>query len=250
MEIPTQKQIEERKERGDFNSMNYWYPKIKSLVPTPKTEIIPIKWSYGKNEEVIIIEEKYLKEIEEASKQFTFPIFIRGCNGSGKHDWKDTCYVKEFKDLRDHVKNIIYWSSSCDVFGGIPCNFIVLREFVEMDSKFTAFWNEMPVNSERRYFVKDGKLVCHHPYWIEDAIKNPSIENWKELLKDMNKESKDEVETLTILAESIAKVVEGYWSIDFCKSKEGMWFMIDMAKGEDSWHPNCKNKITHIKSAS
>jgi len=248
MEFPTQKQIEERIERRDYNSMNYWYPKIKNLIPTPKTEIIPIKWSYGDNEEIIKVEEKYLKEIEEASKNFNFPIFIRGDNGSGKHEWKDTCYVEKFEDLRKHIINIIYWSTSVDIFGGIPCNYIILREFIDMDSKFTAFWNEMPVNPERRYFVKDGKVICHHPYWIEEAIRNPSIENWKELLKEINKESKKEIEELTIYAEIIAKVFEGYWSIDFCRSKERIWYMIDMAKGEDSWHPDCKNKITHIKS--
>lgn len=249
MEFPTPKQIEERKARCNFNSMNYWHPKIKNLVPTPKTEIIPIKWSYGENEKAIKVEEKYFKEIEKASKNFDFPIFIRGCNGSGKHDWKDTCYVKKFEDLREHIRNIIYWSISCDVFGGIPCDFIVLREFIKMDSKFTAFYREMPVNPERRYFVKDGKIICHHPYWIEDAIRKPSIKNWKEVLKEINKETKEEIDQLTIYAEQIARVVEGYWSIDFCRSREGIWYMIDMAKGEDSWHPDCENKITHIKSA-
>jgi hypothetical protein len=241
--VPTMKQMGERKERFNFNSMNYWYPKIKDLVPTPKTEIIPIEWSYGKNGEIIKIEEKAMREIEEKSKQFKFPIFVRGDNGSGKHEWENTCFVKEFKDLREHVRNLIYWSTNCDVFGGIPCNSIALREFIDMDTGFTAFWGKMPVNPERRYFVKDGKLICHHPYWIEDAIRNPSIEDWKGVLKEINKEFSEEIEQLTIYAEQIAKFFEGYWSVDFCRSKDGTWYVIDMARGEDSWHPDCPNKI-------
>lgn len=28
----------------------------------------------------------------------------------------------------------------------------------------------------------------------------------------------------------------GYWSIDFCKAKDGRWILIDMATGERTWH--------------
>ncbi|GAH32927.1 unnamed protein product, partial [marine sediment metagenome] len=34
----------------------------------------------------------------------------------------------------------------------------------------------------------------------------------------------------------IGSAVEGHWSIDLCQTKEGIWYMTDMALGEDSYH--------------
>lgn len=30
---------------------------------------------------------------------------------------------------------------------------------------------------------------------------------------------------------------EGYWSVDFAKGQDGTWYFIDMAEGDQSWHP-------------
>ncbi len=114
-----------------------------------------------------------------------------------------------------------------------------------MDSKYTAFWGEMPVNPERRYFIEDGRVLCHHPYWIKEAIHKPSVENWESLSDEMNQEPDGEVGLLTNLAEIIGQKVGGFWSVDFCKAKNGGWFFIDMAMGENSWHPeDCPNNRT------
>ena len=123
-----------------------------------------------------------------------------------------------------------------------------------MDTGFNAFYVGMPVNPERRYFVKDGKVICHHPYWIEDAIhgsKEELPENWKEILREMNIEEQGEIDLLTSYAEKIGKVMTGYWSIDFCRTKEGKWLMIDMAMGEESWHQEgCPNKLSSLKQGA
>ena len=74
------------------NSIAYWYPKVKDLVPTPKTEIFPIqpKWEDGSSPE---IDDKDFEPIKIKAKEFGYPVFIRGSDGSGKHEWKDTCFV-------------------------------------------------------------------------------------------------------------------------------------------------------------
>ena len=119
-----------------------------------------------------------------------------------------------------------------------------------MDSKFTAFYGEMPVNPERRYFIKDGKIQCHHPYWIEEAIEKGTDSkklpnNWKKVLKEINTETKEEIKLLSKYTNQIAKVFpKGYWSIDFCKAKDGEWILIDMATGGSSWHDDkCKYHV-------
>jgi hypothetical protein len=93
------------------------------------------------------------------------------------------------------------------------------------------------VNPERRYFIKDGEVLCHHPYWFKGSIRNPSVENWEELSDEMNSEKEEEIKLLTSYSKIIADAVKGFWSIDFCKARNGCWILIDMATGENSWHP-------------
>jgi len=61
-------------------------------------------------------------------------------------------------------------------------------------------------------------------------------------LKELNTETTDEIEILTGYAEMVARVLDGYWSVDFAYGKNGKWYLIDMATGEHSWHPECKVK--------
>lgn len=102
----------------------------------------------------------------------------------------------------------------------------------------------MPVASERRYFINKGQIQCHHPYWILDSIHDPSVDNWRELLTELNEETPEEVKLLSKYALSVAEILEGYWSVDFALSNKGEWYLIDMAKGEDSFHNDqCSNRI-------
>lgn len=221
------------------NRMEYWFPKIPKSIQKPSTKIIMIKPKWTRDGNNMEITEEEFRQIEESSKEFKFPLFMRGSETSGKHDWENICFIKSKEEIRKKVIDLIEDAMLKD----IGCSSIILREYIEMDGTFTAFWGKMPVNTERRYFIKDGKVICHHPYWIEDAIKNPSVNNWKELLKIHNEENDQEIKLLTRYAEEISRNFEGYWSVDFCRSKEGVWYCLDMALGQASWHPECSNKI-------
>jgi hypothetical protein len=111
-----------------------------------------------------------------------------------------------------------------------------------MKNLFTAFYGEMPVNPEIRFFVENGEVLCWHWYWIMKAIKEPSVSNWKEILeKEKKSVSMNDILWLTNDAKKVAKVLDGYWSVDFCKAKNDKWHLIDCARGELSWHPeDCK----------
>jgi len=57
----------------------------------------------------------------------------------------------------------------------------------------------------------------------------------------MNNETEDEIKILTEYSKKASEVIEGYWSVDFCRAKKGDWYLIDMAEAEKSWHPSsCK----------
>jgi hypothetical protein len=230
-----------------INAIEYWYPKIKDIVPTPKTIIIPIMWNWDKTSNFLEVPKRFLDRIEKQSKQFKFPIFVRGSDSSIKHNWKETCFVASEKYLKSQVVHIVNETMCLDMMSSIPCSSIALREYIPMDSKFTAFWGSMPVNPERRYFINKGQILCRHTYWFEEAIRNPSVKNWKELLKEMNTETKEEIALLTFCTNEIGKIFKGYWSVDFCRTKNGLWYCIDMAVGEQSWHPECKFNLTHKK---
>ena len=185
---------------------------------------------------------RFVKEIIKQAENFTFPIFLRASDSSIKHDWKDTCFVPNKEVLKEHINRIANECECLDVFGGVSLSSYAVREYIEMDSKFKFFWGELPINSERRYFIHNHKVICHHPYWTNESIKDETY--WK-LLDEMNIETEEEKNILNQYACKIAEVFDDYWSIDFCRAKTGKWFCIDMAIGYNSWHPECNLKI-HI----
>lgn len=229
----------------DKNSMLYWYPKVKDVpVLQPKTAWIEVNpdlaYSLIDGEEL-----SYDFEIiKEVARKIGYPLFLRTDQMSGKHDWENTCFVKSEKNLMKNLYRVVEATLGCDVMGR-PVSGLFFREYIPMDSKYTAFWGKMPVNPERRYFVENGKVLCHHPYWIKESIIKPSVKNWEKLSDEMNQESKAEIKLLTNYAELVGQKVKGFWSIDFCKAEYSGWFFIDMALGENSWHPkDCPNNRT------
>ena len=106
---------------------------------------------------------------------------------SGKHSWKNTCFVEKEEDLRQHIKDLFEDSFMAD-FIGLPIRALVFRKYLQMDTMFKAFHGEMPVNPEIRYFIKDHEVVCWHWYWVMEAIEKGTDpdklpKDWKELME-------------------------------------------------------------------
>lgn len=226
----------------DKNSMLYWYPKIKDLrIPQPKTEIYMIPKSTLAKLKEENMENLRIVEVNKVASRIGFPVFCRTDQASNKHFWDKASFIEKPEDTKSHIFEVISHNLLCGIMG-LPFEALVFREYVPMDSKYTAFYGNMPVNPERRYFVKNGEIVCHHAYWVMEAINNPSVKNWKALSKQMNKETKTEVKLLSHYARMVSEKFDGCWSVDFCLSKKGIWYLIDMALGKDSWHPEgCPN---------
>lgn len=222
--------------------MFYWHPKVKDLpIPQPKTRIwlIPEEWLVQLRQGNF--PNSMINELKKANP-FGYPVFIRTDQASDKHSWDKAAYVENEDKLWECFCGTVEHNLCAGVMG-LPFFAIVFREYIPMDSGYTAFYGHMPVNPERRYFVEDGKVICHHPYWILEAIDSPSIENWKEVSEKMNTETQEEIELLTKYAEMVSDKVTGCWSVDFCRAKTGQWILIDMAVSADSWHPeNCPNE--------
>lgn len=205
----------------------------------PKTEIIltrkdPFKWWGFLDDDKL--SQKDLKILHETANYLGYPLFMRNSYTSGKHNYEDTCFVPNEAVLERHLYRIVEDSALHDQ----PMTSIILREFLELDFKFYAF-RGFRVAPERRYFIDHGKVSCHHPYWVQDAIVfRPGTEpvpGWEDMLTEMNEETDDEIALLTGYAEKIAAILEGAWSLDFAKSRSGLWYFIDAAEASKSWHP-------------
>jgi len=238
------------------NSMLNWYPLIKNLdIPMPKTIMIPFPTDFNyysifdgqENEDF----NKYVFNVEEEAIQFGFPLFMRTDETSNKHGWKKTCYVTKRNQIGDHIYQLLEFTEMVGWMGGLYAHAIVLREFLDLEVVFEAFHGRMPIAKEFRFFFKDGKRLCWHPYWFPSCIVRPSDESWYGKLLDIEVISCDELDQLTEWGEQIGEAVSSihdYWSIDFCKLRNGTWAMTDMAVGEDSFHwSTCKYAPEEMK---
>ena len=228
-----------------LNDLAYWFPILEGTgVPVPKTIIVQapgsvVEVGYGEPCPALI---PLCTLLIEAAGKIGYPFFLRTGQGSGKHHWKDTCFVVKPKSIAHHVCELVEWSECVDIMG-LPVETWVVREMLSLVSSFRAFRGEMPVNKERRYFFSKGEVVCHHPYWPAEAIKDPSCEDWKEKLAELNLETEEEISFLLEQTRIVAKAFEGAWSLDWALAQDGSWYAIDMAQANDSWHwSSCANR--------
>jgi hypothetical protein len=226
------------------SSMLNWYPRIKKHLHTPHTIILALT-----DRELSLIRsaldgkplpKNLITKIQKtAEKVGGYPLFLRSDQGSGKHMWRDTCCVPGSEFLIPHVINLAEWHEMAGIMG-LKWDALVFREFLPLKAAFHAF-DGMPVSRERRVFVRDGLVECRHPYWPEEAIcedrLNPLPSDWKDRLAWINTERSDEGQILHD-ASTFGQIMGGYWSVDFACDDRGIWWMIDAARGEISWHPS------------
>lgn len=250
----TQKRLEEEIEamkmnQDPSNCISYWLPILRSCgVKMPETII-----EKADNSIINILDGKESKRfdnlisrLQKAGDKVGYPCFLRSGHTSHKHGWKDSCCVVKRENMGRHVVDIMEFACCCDMMG-LPYDVWAIRELLPLKTSFTAFYGNMPINKERRYFINDGKMICHHPYWpefvFEDQRKLP--DDWREQLAELNDESEIEIKLLTILSGSVADKFPGYWSVDWAMTTDGGWYAIDMAMGKRSFHwSDCKKVLT------
>jgi hypothetical protein len=213
-------------EKNRLSSLAYWFPIVSTLgIPVPKTTVIPCVWEE-------LISPEFIAKLELEADSFGYPVFMRTDLSSGKHDWKNTCYVPN----RSAIVHNLVLLDEYNTIGRFGYTSIVLREFLRLETAFVAFPGDMPINKERRYFIRDGMVVCHHPYWPQKSFNETELSMYGRKLALLNHEEQDEITLLTSYSEKVASVLPGYWSIDFAKTEDGVWYLIDMAVGEFSYH--------------
>jgi len=240
------------------NCMSYWLPKLVEVgVPTPETIMVnmdkvdanfvdglkEVFWVREPSDEQTAALFKFRQVLEEMGRRIGYPFFLRTGHTSHKHNWATTCFIQNKAVLMNHAQDIAEWSIMADMKGGLPINVWVARKMIDVAPAFEAFSGKMPITKEMRYFFKDHKMLCSHPYWSEKSLDGHvrDDKNWKLKLQGMNSLSSEDKILLKSQTEKVALKFEGYWSIDWLKGKDGRWYVIDMATGEDSFHwKGCK----------
>jgi len=223
-------------------SLLYWWPKVKDLgIPVPRTEIWEAdlkSWFDAMEGGRLPPKIGFLDEAQRIARLIGYPLFLRTDLASGKHGWKRTCFVQEESALPEHIYGVL---EENEIAGIVALDYraLVFREMLSLLAPFTAFRGDLPIARERRYFVRDGQIECHHPYWPEDAIGNPSCGDWRTQLASLSYETIAEKQILADYSEKVAQAMKGYWSVDYAFAVDGTWYLIDMAEGEKSWHPEC-----------
>lgn len=220
------------------NSLLLWWPKVEALaLPRPETLIIKVPASeslWDVLDHKSSFSSTLIEAVKMACRVVGYAAFLRTDLLSGKHSYRETCYVSDESQVESHMWRLM--EEHVLALDDLPHAFVV-REFLHLDSKFAAF-EGLPIAPERRYFVRGSEVLCHHPYWPADAIRRPNLREWRACLSEMNRESPFEITSLTSLAQMIGQALgDESWSVDFARTIEGEWYFIDTARAEESWHP-------------
>lgn len=240
------------------NDMSYWWPiASRCMVPVPRTVLVT-----ATHEQVVALHrisggecekgdhatlEPFIKQLQAAARwalagagNLLPGVFLRGGHFSGKHDWEDTCFVREPSEMFAHVLAIVEAGEMASPIG-FPLHTWAVRELLDVQPRFHAFRGRMPIVREFRFFAEDGAVLGWQPYWPKDSIERPEgCDDWERGLQEMSALTEDERLYLFVLASSVSAAMalsgdRDAWSIDFLQDRTGKWWMTDMALMADSF---------------
>ena len=251
----------ERVALRSFSSLPYWWSRTRDLdIPQPKTEYVHV----GRETLMNVIDGGPLDVgplLGAVERVGGYPAFLRTDQMACKKSWEETCFVESPDDMLRHACILVDENCSKDLFGEATPEGFAVREFLELDWSFKAFFRRMPVAVEVRAFVRDGGVECVHQYWPEAAItqwlgikdgvqpdewararERTLPPDWRELLASHRDKMERDMQIIRRQAGLVAGVVDGWWSCDFARGRNGLWYLIDMAPGAASTHtPECEH---------
>jgi len=222
----------------DINSLFFWWPHLRDK-KMPKTVgvLCDMMDAYPMLDGQPTPDLPWLA-FEGAAKAVGFPVFVRSDLSSAKHSGPKAYRLNSLGDL----KNVIYETLEDNCLKNLEGLFtgFVFRQWIELDSRFTAFDGHL-IAPEVRIFAGEGKVDATYFYWPEEAFeRHTDHPDWRTIRKTMEDETMQAVVLDPLVEralEATNKIGFGQWSIDFAKDKEGGWWLIDMATAEHSWRP-------------
>lgn len=224
--------------------MTNWWPRVRDLnVPTPETVRVgmmemEIDDGAPATDETTTAEVADYHEVAAAIEEVDGPpAFIRSDQMSEKHRMEEASKLSS-TDSDEFGSNVWQLHEAHMMAWGVPdakCYYV--REWLDLYHEFTAFTGT-PIAAELRFFINNGSVHEVGFYWPEDAIRRPDNPNWKDKLASLRERTLGQRDEVAELAETVAQEFDGYWSVDFAETVDGDWYLIDMARGEVSFHPD------------
>src|SRR5437870_8174778 len=115
-----------RAEAESESSMAFWFPRVADLrVPRTVFVAIPTEASGKWLEQGV--PDWYVEQVAKAAAFTAFPLFMRTDYASGKHRWKDSCYVPDRESFGRHIHTVMEENERKGV-GATLYKWLVLRE--------------------------------------------------------------------------------------------------------------------------
>ena len=228
--------------RNAPTAYEHWAPAVETAgVSSPATLLVPLSTGlqltfidgYPPTPETEANLDQIVKAVEEMGAKHGFPLFIKTSFTSNKHYWQETCCLPnaDRATIIKHMGEILFSQ------GFSPYPFaasLLIREMLKTEPAFHAF-GSMPVTQEFRVFAGNGTVEGYQPYWPKESIKDPSAPDWEQKLAVINSINDQDLRQLTKMAGDITRHLDGEWSVDFLKDRDGKWWLIDMAEAKLSY---------------
>lgn len=223
-------------------ALSYWFPQIEAAgLPVPKTTILKMPqacleecWQLFDGEGDGKLLKEFAERLAVACDAMGFPVFLRTDFTSHKHSWEKTCFVPNRNAMFLHVYELAELSDMMNMDGSLNWDTWVVREMLPtIPLAVCPRYGNMPVNREFRFFVRDGEIVCAHPYWPAEGLRQGGCNTDLELMTELGFPS--DMSELEDLARRAGRAVGGSWSVDILETKRG-WFVTDLAEASKSFH--------------
>lgn len=257
--------MENNKNRMAENDFSFWFPKVKDCgIPTPRTfftktpsaetdpelarkfETVFYMLDYQENLRIIRqwLDKDVIPHLQE--ENLTGHIFLKNGRFSNKFDAGRSCVLYGTDTLAEAVASINY-AALCLGAGGT--DEIVVREFIEYARQETpCIYNGLPLRSEFRVFydfdIKRPVFTANYWDWdtvfpqLYEATDRVVFEHERTRLERSFDEHKDEAQRIVSRAMSQVDGLSGPWSVDILLDETGKYWLIDMARAENSCYWN------------
>jgi len=244
------------------NCLSYWYPAlVRAGLPTPKThiefaskEVVKAIYNAFDGKGDISLLEDFANRLRVGYEKITndkreYPVFLRSGETSYKHDWKETCFVScndaEAKKaglptLVERIINIATFQEMMNL--PYPITWVMREYLPVIPLGICPKYGNFPVTKEFRVFVDGPKIICWHPYWPLDALKDGGFQPKEHVFNYDDFCNSHDIDGVLELASRAGEALGGKWSVDILlTAKEPIWYVTDCAVAAASWHwPGCK----------
>jgi hypothetical protein len=243
------------------NSALYWYPKLADIatdIPVGVPDSRLVKFPFDESFRLLdgeVPDALPWGAFVEAAEAVGSPAFVRTDQKSAKHAGPGAYRID---DPGEDIPTALAALVDHHVTAGRNPAALMVREWVDIDAKFRAF-DGLAIGPEWRLFASPDGAQCRHFYWPAAAIAEgrgeptglggePLAESvWRSRLNDLRESATsadlrhlDSVATAAARALNTANHLpdDGIWSVDFARGADGEWWLIDVARAPDSWHPD------------